>query len=92
MPQQNEQCFDRLSSLCAAKHEVSCRQRCWVIGQLPPYLKVAHLPHDFSRLAQARSLLEVGQLVKFKANTTIQHPNIDITNFAIICKGKASST
>ncbi|CAM9235928.1 unnamed protein product, partial [Hapterophycus canaliculatus] len=43
-------------------------------------------------VAQARSLLEVGELVKFEANTTIQHPNIDITNFAIICNGKASST
>ncbi|CAM9427889.1 unnamed protein product, partial [Scytosiphon promiscuus] len=43
-------------------------------------------------VAQARSLLEVGQVVKFEGNTTVQHPNIDITSFAIICKGKASST
>eukprot|EP00903_Cladosiphon_okamuranus_P020559 g18871.t1 len=41
---------------------------------------------------QARSLLEVGRSAKFKANTSIQHRNTDITDFAIICHGRAVAT
>jgi len=37
-------------------------------------------------------LLEVGRTAKFEANTTIQHRNLDTTDFAIICHGKAIAT
>ncbi|CAM9257277.1 unnamed protein product, partial [Pylaiella littoralis] len=43
-------------------------------------------------ISQARSLLEVGRTTLFEANTTIQNRNIDTTEFAIICHGKAIAT
>ncbi|CAM9375028.1 unnamed protein product, partial [Ectocarpus fasciculatus] len=43
-------------------------------------------------VAQARSLLEVARPVTFEANAIIQHCNLDTTDFAIICHGKAMST
>ncbi|CAB1116732.1 unnamed protein product [Ectocarpus sp. CCAP 1310/34] len=43
-------------------------------------------------VAQARSLLEVARQVRFEANAIVQHCDIDTTDFAIICHGKATST
>ncbi|CBJ32522.1 conserved unknown protein [Ectocarpus siliculosus] len=43
-------------------------------------------------VAQARSLLEVARQVRFEANAIVQHRDIDTTDFAIICHGKAMST